>query len=456
MPEGASASKLEAAPSGLATRGPCSAVGWSMVHTHAGPRPPLAAPMSVLPSDGPEPRPSSLSRYRAVTRLVLRRTLPLVSGVIAAHALGGVVGPLVAPALRPVVTPVLQRLAERTAQRMATEALRHLDPSAPGAGYGQTVVRDVALPGGVLAELDDLEARLAAADASAPRAGARASVVGRPASTPASLAGRGTAERGGVRVVAERASAEVRRAAIRRLAASPYADTLRQVLGWPAHGLTALTPAQQAAGLRQDAVTGLMAGAYQPGRDLLQLDPARPDAHHLRVALAHELTHRLQAVAGPALGPWWAAHVDRLPEATTYARAGVLEHQAEAMGGAAEWLAIAAAPLPARAALARQRGEAHRRRLLALEARVPGTVLMVRVLLSHPLYAEHPLRTGQLVLGPDLLLTPLSPPWSWAELQRVTPGGPLSTSAALLANGSDPAVLRATVGAAQALHRLAR
>lgn len=210
----------------------------------------------------------------------------------------------------------------------------------------------------------------------------------------------------------------------RELLASGRADTLRAVLGWPRHVTTAPL---------RGAPEYTTLATYGPRDDTIEISPLAQSDMALRLTLAHELAHRLQALVGLDLGAWWGAHAVPLPAEHTYARTTVYEHQAEAIASAVEYLAICTTP--------GLRGTLAAVSLRQLDAETPGTTLMVRALLSHPLYAQHPLRTGALALG-ALDVTPLAPPWHWEDVHRPV-GGPEAEGGGLREqmthDASDPA-----------------
>lgn len=223
------------------------------------------------------------------------------------------------------------------------------------------------------------------------------------------------------------ATPEERATVLAALSASAYADTLRALFGWPAGGLALSEPHPGAPGTYR-------VGSYTGVLDLVQLDPTELSPLELRGVLAHELTHRVQRLAGLEFGDWWGRQHVPLPPPGTYARSTVLEHQAEAMATAVGWLSITAAP-PAPATAPRVAARQAEWALRDVERTVPGTVALARVLLSHAVYAGHPLRTGRLRL-PSLDLSPQPAPWDWTALHRATGPG---VTPVLVHEAADPA-----------------
>jgi hypothetical protein len=164
--------------------------------------------------------------------------------------------------------------------------------------------------------------------------------------------------------------------AARRLAESPYADSLYAVFGRPTTPVGLIGPRGRMAG---------RLGEYIAARDSLAFDPGRMLGEaQLRHALAHELGHRWQARSRAQLATLWSG-VTPIRDPKRYGYGEPSEHQAEAIAFAINFLqATADAPdTPAS--------------LLALlehyELLVPGTRVLVRYLLLQPIYRNHPLRS---------------------------------------------------------------
>ncbi|HEX2249973.1 MAG TPA: hypothetical protein VHH32_06460 [Gemmatimonadales bacterium] len=163
--------------------------------------------------------------------------------------------------------------------------------------------------------------------------------------------------------------------ATRRIASSPYADSLYTLFGQPrALGLI---------GSRGRSAGRL--GEYIAGRDSLALDPGRMmDEAQLRHALAHELGHRWQARAPAQLATLWSG-VSVIRDPKRYGYGNQSEHQAEAIAFAINFLQTTAvtegSPASAMALLDHY------------ELLVPGTRTLVRYLALQSLYHQHPLRS---------------------------------------------------------------
>lgn len=390
---------------------------------------------------------SRLQQFRQAAQRTLgpalSRTVALGVALAIGHGLGRVMTTLVDPNPAGLVSRTVNRVMEPLFQDTPE-------------GYGPAPITTQGSPRGILNGLDRLEEALADQERAVPQLPG-AVALGDSAVRLAVPAPRAdTTEVGDVFTVPESASPEAHAGVIPGLAHSSYADSLRLVLGWPAPGLESGLAVD---GQHADEPDGRrIVGGYVPARDQLVLDPTVTQARSLRLGLAHELMHRAQAIVGADIGPWWAAHVPQLPAEGSYARNNVLDHQAEAAAGAVEWLAVTARPPEADTAAARRSRVAHALRLQTLERTVPGTILMVRTLLSHPLYARHPLRTGELVLdgtrpleagilrvpdAPRLTLTPLAPPWTWAQLQGRPAGGVVSVVQQGLATSAGRPAMRA-------------
>lgn len=247
--------------------------------------------------------------------------------------------------------------------------------------------------------------------------------------------------------------------------AAGWADTISALLGTPEQGLqVAAIPRRR------------LAGFYMPARDVVVLDAdlCRSDALW-RLTVGHEHGHVFQARYGRALTQWW--ELKQIPRATGgYAATSPVEQQAEAIAGAMAMLStlstlpvldadagVLGAPAPPRTPVPHSTGvrvpapvslgewldalrptgiqlliatnvftaeelahwELPSRRNALLEVgvaigmaedRVPGTIAMTRLLLTHPLWAQHPLRSRPDLV--DLLLGPATDPpvaWQWPE-----------------------------------------
>jgi hypothetical protein len=165
----------------------------------------------------------------------------------------------------------------------------------------------------------------------------------------------------------------------RRIASSPYADTLYALFGRPSRPVGLVGARGRAAG---------RLGEYVGRRDSLALDPARiVSEEQLRHAVAHELGHRWQTRAPAQVRTLWR-DVPPIPDKRRYGRDNTAEHQAEAVAFAVHYLQTTAA-MPG--------GAASLELLDRYELLVPGTRLMTRYLALQPIYARHPMR--RLLLG---------------------------------------------------------
>jgi hypothetical protein len=166
------------------------------------------------------------------------------------------------------------------------------------------------------------------------------------------------------------------RRATQKIAASAYADTLYRLFGQPRAPIGLV-------GLRGQKAGRL--GEYIAGADSLALDPGRITGQaQLRHALAHELAHRWQARARAQIATLWSG-VAPIHDPKRYGYGDVVEHQAEAIAFAINFLQITAAGgEPAAASLAL---------LDHYELLVPGSRTMVRYFSLQPVYQHHRLRT---------------------------------------------------------------
>lgn len=162
------------------------------------------------------------------------------------------------------------------------------------------------------------------------------------------------------------------------LSTTPYADSLYQLFGAPAHPLGLVGSRGRAAG---------RLGEYIASRDSVSLSPTHMESMgQLRHSLAHELAHRWQRRAPRTVRALWRG-VPPIADSLRYGYDNEQEHQAEAVAFAVNFLQTTARP---------DMTPADRIALLgAYERLVPGTRAMARYLLTRPLYRHHPL-TGQL------------------------------------------------------------
>jgi hypothetical protein len=175
--------------------------------------------------------------------------------------------------------------------------------------------------------------------------------------------------------------------ATRRIAGSPYADSLYRLFGQPRAPLGLIGSKGRRAG---------RLGEYIAGRDSLALDPARMmDEAQLRHALAHELGHRWQARAPAQLAMLWSG-VPAIRDPKRYGYGEQSEHQAEAIAFAINFLQTTAT--------AEESPATSMALLDHYELLVPGTRTLVRYLALQPLYQQHPLRslltTGRVTYAP--------------------------------------------------------
>ncbi|HET8650190.1 MAG TPA: hypothetical protein VFL95_09125 [Gemmatimonadales bacterium] len=162
------------------------------------------------------------------------------------------------------------------------------------------------------------------------------------------------------------------------LSATPYADSLYQLFGAPAHPVGLVGSHGRAAG---------RLGEYIASRDSVSLSPTHMESmSQLRHSLAHELAHRWQRRAPRTVRALWRG-VPPIADSLRYGYDDEQEHQAEAVAFAVSFLQTTARP---------DMSAADRLALLAAYERlVPGTRTMARYLLTRPVYRHHPL-TGQL------------------------------------------------------------
>ena len=169
------------------------------------------------------------------------------------------------------------------------------------------------------------------------------------------------------------------RAVTRRIASSPYADTLYALFGRPSRPVGLVGVRGRAAG---------RLGEYIGRRDSLALDPARITSEdQLRHAMAHELGHRWQSREPGQVRALWQG-VPAISDQRRYGHDNTAEHQAEAVAFAIHYLQTTAAT---------RAGVGNLELLERYELLVPGTRLMTRYLALQPIYARHPMR--RLLIG---------------------------------------------------------
>ncbi len=175
--------------------------------------------------------------------------------------------------------------------------------------------------------------------------------------------------------LAERPDAKGMLRVVRVLGTSLYADSLYALFGTPARPLGVVGPGARLVG---------RLGEYISSRDSVSLDPSNIKSNEqLRHAFVHELAHRWQLREPRVLKGLWK-NVSPVRDSLRYGYRDVAEHQAEAVAFAIHYLQ----------ATAREGLEVEpaRNLLQAYERLVPGTRIMVRYLLTDPLYRRHPLR----------------------------------------------------------------
>lgn len=149
---------------------------------------------------------------------------------------------------------------------------------------------------------------------------------------------------------------------------------------------------------------GILAEYTVSANQVILKEPASEELYMYRAALTHELVHAWQAKEGDILGEIWERY-NILPPADkmiNYASYSKTEHQAEATAAAVGFLNILGRvdlQDSIKVALGRH-----------LDALAPGTLIMTRVLLSHPVYAFHPIKNRTLA---GLVLTPIQPARDW-------------------------------------------
>ena len=182
---------------------------------------------------------------------------------------------------------------------------------------------------------------------------------------------------------------------IRKVPGSAFGDTIRALVGYV--GIRPWKGESQGDG--KVVVNGAFDG---PGNYILiKMNKDRKESD-LRMILLHEVGHAWQVHHGTSLGALWAQAAIHPPTVANYGSSSATEHQAEAIGAAIGFLAMAR-----RKDLSLREKE---RLCTELEKRAPGVGLMTRVVLSHPLYYGYPGR-GQMVGRLDL--RPLTPPRGW-------------------------------------------
>lgn len=154
-------------------------------------------------------------------------------------------------------------------------------------------------------------------------------------------------------------------------------------------------------------------GQYGPYDDLVELNDELPSLSRARGTLTHEMAHVWQSRQGDMMGQIWNEHKIPAPptERGNYALQDRTEHQAEAVA-----CAIGLLSLTAIANYLETKGLVDF--IKDVDMDVPGTILMLRVFLSHPAYQQNDLLSGQLKdWAPEnkIDLTPLVPPGGWVK-----------------------------------------
>lgn len=171
------------------------------------------------------------------------------------------------------------------------------------------------------------------------------------------------------------------------------------------------------------------AGGYDVQKDNVLLSPLAGDKFEWRMVWVHELAHSLQTRHGAKLGHAWRK-VGK-PNKSVYAARGSQEHQAEAIALSILWLQTAGdSSLDRREMLIALRG---------IETMVPGTMMVTKWWLTHPLYREHSWR-----VRPEPNLAPSSPPWSWEEFKdkEIQSEGARVANAVAAQSGMTPLIVR--------------
>ena len=163
-------------------------------------------------------------------------------------------------------------------------------------------------------------------------------------------------------------------AIVRELETSAYADSVFSVLGYPAHPIGLVDER----GIRAGRL-----GEYLTRRDSIALSPSYITSQaQLRHALAHELAHRwLRENPGSAAS--LSASLRPIRDSLRYGYADREEQLAEALAFAVHFLQATASNETADPEL-----------LASYERLVPGTRDAVRMLITFPAYALHPLGGG--------------------------------------------------------------
>lgn len=193
------------------------------------------------------------------------------------------------------------------------------------------------------------------------------------------------------------------------LATTSFADSLYQIFGRPNIDIKTLPDS--------------LAGQYDIRSHTITLarhSGVCSEIPAARIAFVHELAHAFQATLGDILGDIWSQYNIRPPQKhfASYAAQDITEHQAEALSAAINLLSVISNPSLGFGSfpLKNLQGEdlppiiTDRRSSLAtsLDQYVPGTLILARLLLSHPLYKNHPLHAHPV---PYLHLSPVSITW---------------------------------------------
>lgn len=187
---------------------------------------------------------------------------------------------------------------------------------------------------------------------------------------------------------------------IKLLPRSAYVDTLKAIFGKTKIGFAKLDA--------EHVYTGAEGGVLAQyvgisGRVVLKRPEGEP-AYMYRAALTHEFVHAWQSKQPALLNNLWAKYEIRapLPKMANYASHSKSEHQAEAAAAAVGFLNVLNQNYlkpQMKVALGKY-----------LDSLAPGTLIMTRVLLSHPLYAHHAVQTAPLE---GLDLTPITEAVAW-------------------------------------------
>lgn len=198
---------------------------------------------------------------------------------------------------------------------------------------------------------------------------------------------------------------------VQQYAQSLSAQKAYQVLGHPRSGADALRVSST------DPRGQFLAGWFEASVDKVSVimpnsfsEDGTMDGTLWARRFIHELAHHFQATMGNELDALWKREqVGEIPEAERLGHGNKLEHQAEAISLAWEFLQTSEKGTAADKTMAGKY-------LSDIEAKVPGTKLMTRALLTHPNFKKHPLNTGK--LGAGLETQKLNLTWSWQEVAK--------------------------------------